>query len=156
MIVSEVGRTTSGSVSLPVGTSLPSGPDLEAMMRHDRAFLRETGDVLGFLFEIAERNEKREVGVLVAGRLEHLVELRLHQFPDAVAPRLDHHAAAHVGIFRHVGGGDDGLVPLGKIVRAARIDRGLERLQFLGIRVILGHKIKWRICGSGGTPSSRR
>ena len=141
MIVSRVGRTTSGSVSLPARHELALGVDLETVMRDDRAFLGETLDVLGFLFEIAERDEEREVGVLVAGRLEHLVELRLHLFPDAVAPRLDDHAAAHVGIFRHVGGGDDRLVPLGEIDRARGRDGVLGGLLLRGVgRICVGHK----------------
>ena len=135
MIVSEVGRTTSGSVSFPRRHQLALGVHLQPVMRDHRAFLGKAGDMLRLLLEIAQRDEERKVGVLVAGRLEHPVELRLHQFPDAVAPRLDHHAAAHLGIFRHVGRRDHGLVPLGKIVRPARIDRadgGLGRL-------VLGH-----------------
>ena len=50
------------------GRSLPSGARLQPMMRDDRAFLGEALDVLGFLLQEAERDEQREVGVLVAGR----------------------------------------------------------------------------------------
>ncbi len=87
----------------------------------------------------------------MTGLLEHLVELSLHQFPDAVAPGLDDHAAAHVGIFRHVGGGDDGLIPLGEIVGADRADgvgRGFAALRLLLLLlVVVGHKIRRKICG---------
>ena len=65
------------------------------MVRHDGALLREALHVLGFLLEIRERDEEREVGVLVAGLLEHPVEDALHPLPDGVAMGLDHHAAAH-------------------------------------------------------------
>ena len=102
-----------------------------AVMRHDGAFLGEAFDVLRFFREIAQRNEKREVGVLVPGRLEHGVELALHVFPDAVAPRLDHHAAAHVGRFGQLGRADDLLIPFGKIFLAPRGDRGLRLFWFV-------------------------
>ncbi len=116
---------------------LALGVHLQPVMRHDRAFLGEAGHVLGLLFEIAERDEKREVGVLVPRHLEHLIELRLHQFPDAVAPRLDDHAAAHFRIFGEIGRRNHGLVPFGEIVRAARADGGGRCLGR-----ILGHKIQ--------------
>ena len=60
----------------------------------------------------------------MAGGLEHAVEDALHGFPDAVAPGLDDHAAAHIGVFREVGGADDLLVPLGEIFVAAGGDGG--------------------------------
>ena len=126
MIVSEVGRTTSGSVSATgAGRSLPSASALQPVMRDHRAFLGEAFHVLRFLREVAERNEEREVGVLVAGGLEHRIELPLHVFPDAVAPGLDHHAAAHVGVLGQIRRADDLLIPFGKIFVAARRDRGL-------------------------------
>ena len=80
--------------------------------------------VLGFLFQIGKRDEEGEVGVLVGGFLEASVVLLLDEFPDAVAPRLDDHATACLGIFRQVGGFDDLLVPFGKIVGGGRGDGG--------------------------------
>ena len=64
-------------------------------MCDERNLLRESFDVLGLLREVAHRDEEREVGVLVAARLDHVVERALHQLPDAVAVRPDDHAAAH-------------------------------------------------------------
>ena len=64
------------------------------VMRHDGAFLRETLHVLCLLLEKAQRNEEGEVGVLVSRFLEHPVEHALHLLPEAVPPRLDHHAPA--------------------------------------------------------------
>ena len=64
-------------------------------MGDHRAFLGEALDVLGFLFEEAQRDEEREVGVLVAGGLEHAVQHALDVLPERVAPGLDDHAAAH-------------------------------------------------------------
>ena len=87
-------------------------------MRDDRAFLGEALDVLGLLLQVAQRNEQREVGVLVAGGLEHPVEQPLHVLPERVAPRLDDHAAADVGVLGEIGRPDDLLIPLGKILLA--------------------------------------
>ena len=93
-------------------------------MRDDGAFLREAFDVRGFLLQEGQRNEQREVGVLVAGRLEHLIQHPLHVLPQRVAPRLDHHASAHGRILGEVRGTDDLLIPLGVVVLTRRRDGG--------------------------------
>ena len=53
MIVSDVGRTMSGSSSSPGGDELAVGALLEPVVRDDRALLGEALDVLGFLLEEA-------------------------------------------------------------------------------------------------------
>ena len=93
-------------------------------MGDDRAFLGEALDMLGLFLHVAERDEEREIGITMSGRFEHGVERALHVFPDAVAPGLDHHAAAHVAWLGHVARADDLLIPLGEIFFASRIDRG--------------------------------
>ena len=55
MIVSLVGRTTSGSSSLPVGYQLAVGSGFEPVMRDDRAFLGKALDVLGLFLQVAQR-----------------------------------------------------------------------------------------------------
>ena len=91
------------------------------------AFRGEAFGMLRFLFQIGDRNQEGEIGVRMAGVLEALVQVLLNEFPNGVAPWLDDHAAAHLGIFRHVGGLDDLLVPLGEILGAGRGDCGLLR-----------------------------
>ena len=107
MIVSEVGRTISSSSSLRLGIDhrRPCRRDrLEAIVRDDGALL---GEALAMLRLLARRkrlgDEEREVGVDVAGVLEHAVEGALHLLPDGVAVRLDDHAAAHVGVLGQAG-----------------------------------------------------
>ncbi len=85
--------------------------------------------------------------------LEHPVELALHVFPDAVAPRLDDHAAAHVAVFGEVGGLDDLLVPLGEILVAAGIDGGFGGL---GLRVSLMGTEKGKVAIGSGSQLKRR
>ena len=87
-----------------------------------RAFLGEAFDVLRLFFQERLRDEQRKVSVLVTRRLEHLIERLLDVHPNGVAPRLDDHAAAHVGIFRQIGGGDHLLIPLGIVFTAGRTD----------------------------------
>ena len=124
MIVSDVGRMTSGSVKR-AGRNQFAVLRFQTVMRHDGAFLGETLDVRGFLLQIAQRYKKREVGVPVAGGLEHSVQNRLHPFPQGVAPRLDDHAAANFGVFSEIGRPDDLLIPLGKILLACWRDGSL-------------------------------
>ena len=96
----------------------------ETMMRDHRTLGGETFGMLRLFFEITQRNQQREIGVHMAGGLELRIELALDVFPQAVTPRLDHHAAAHLGVLRHVGGTHDLLVPFGKIFVACRSDGG--------------------------------
>jgi len=67
----------------------------EPGVRDQRDFLGEALHVLGFLREKAHRDEQREVRILVARRLEHVVQGALHQLPQAVAVGSDDHAATH-------------------------------------------------------------
>ncbi len=99
---------------------------LEAVMGDDRALGGEALDVLGLLLEVGERDEEREVGVLVAGGLEASVELGLDVLPEGVAPGLDDHAAADRGVLRQVGGADDLLVPLRVVLGPGRGDGGFR------------------------------
>ena len=107
---------------------------LEARVGDDGTFLGEAVDVRGFLLDIADRNEEREVGVHVAGLLEHRVEVALDVLPQGVTPRLDNHAAADGAVLRQVGVLDDLKVPLRVVFGAGRRDGGLG----LGGR-LLGH-----------------
>ena len=63
-----------------------------ARMGYDRELRFEALDVRLLLLDEAQRDQEREVRVLVARGLEHVVQSSLHVFPDRVAPRPDHHA----------------------------------------------------------------
>ena len=90
----------------------------QAVVGDDRHFLGEAFDVVRLTLEIGERDEQGEVGIVVAGGLDPVVEQALDAFPDAVAPRLDDHAPAHAGLFGHLPFGNGGLIPGGEIVFA--------------------------------------
>ena len=100
------------------GHELAVGADLEAMMRDDRAFFGEAFDVGRFLLQEGQRNEQREVSVLMARRFEFVIQDALHILPQGITPGLDDHAAAHGGSLGKIGGANDLLVPLGVIVLA--------------------------------------
>jgi hypothetical protein len=125
MIVSEVGRTTSGSSSWLCGIRHQLAVlGHQPVVGDHRALLGEALDVRRLLLEERQRDEQREVRVDVAGVLEHAVEDPLHVLPQRVAPRLDHHAAAHRRVLGQVGGLDDLLVPLGVVFGAGGDDGG--------------------------------
>ena len=69
-----------------------------------------------------ERNEEREISVLVTGSFKASVEIALDRFPNRKAPRLDHHAATGFGDLGQIGSANDLLVPLGKVLGAGRGD----------------------------------
>ena len=95
---------------------------------------------LRLALEIAERDEQREIDVVMASSLDPVVEQALHPLPDTVTPRLDHHAAAHARFFGHVGCGDHVLVPGGEIVGAARVQRMAD----------IGHKTSFKLLALRG------
>ena len=99
------------------------------------AFLGKSLHMLRLLLEMAERDEEGEVGVLVTGRLEHGIEGALHPLPEGVAPGADHHAAADLGVLRHLGTADDLLVPLGEILLATRGNSAFIAFAHKGWRV---------------------
>ena len=90
----------------------------QPMMRDNRHFLGKAFNMLGFLGEIAERNEQRKIAIFMAGRLDPLVHQILHPFPDAIAPRPHDHTATHTGFFGEIGFGNYLLVPSREIVSA--------------------------------------
>ena len=94
----------------------------ETVVGDDGALGGKALGVLGFFFEIGEGDEEGEVGVFMAGGLEAAIEVALDGFPDGKAPRLDDHASSGFGIFSKVGGSDDLLIPLGKVLGAGGSD----------------------------------
>ncbi len=84
--------------------------------------------MVGFLFKEAQRNEEWEIGVLDAGVLDRGVHHRLDTFPDAIAPRLDHHAAAHARFLGEVGFGNDILIPGREVGLTGYAERMLDHL----------------------------
>ena len=94
------------------------------MVGDDGAFRGEALRVFCFLLKIAQWDQQREVGVHMACLLKFHIKLALDVLPEAVTPRFDDHAAAHLGVLRHVGGADHLLIPLGKIFVAAGLDGG--------------------------------
>ncbi len=63
-----------------------------APLVHHGGLRGEPLHVLGLLRQQALGDEHREVGVLVARLLEHIVERALDELPDGVPVRADHHA----------------------------------------------------------------
>ena len=92
-------------------TKLAVRTGFEAMVRDHRALLGEALDVLGFFRQVGNRDEQREIGVLVAGVLEHPVQGPLHLLPDGVSVGPDDHAAAHRAVVGQLGPGDQLVVP---------------------------------------------
>src|SRR3546814_2556095 len=95
---------------------MPSLPDALPIFRDqpvlgdDRHFLCEPVDMVGFLLEEAQGNEEREIEVLDARILDRGVHHRLDAFLDAIAPRLDDHAAANPRFLGEVGLCNDILI----------------------------------------------
>src|ERR1039457_65343 len=73
-------------------------------------------DVVRLLLEVRLRDEQREVHVLVAGTLDHVVERALDVLPQGEAVGSDHHAAAHRRVVGELGPTDHIRVPAIEIV----------------------------------------
>ena len=92
----------------------------EAVMGNHRALLGETRHMFGLAAEERFRDEEREVCVLHACRLEHIVQDALHLFPDCISVRLDHHASAHGALFCQIGLDNQIVIPLRIILGTLR------------------------------------
>ena len=106
MIVSEVGRMIERLLQL-----------LAAAVGHHRHLRRKPLHVLRLPREEALRDEQREVGVLVAGVLEHLVQGPLHLLPDGIPVGPDDHAATDRAVIGELRPGDDLIVPGAEVSR---------------------------------------
>ena len=89
-------------------------------MGYDGAFLSKSVYVRCLFAEVAFRNKKREVGILVARLLKPSVEFRLHALPNGVAVRLDDHAAAHARILSEIRLNNELVVPFAVVDFARR------------------------------------
>ena len=105
-----------------VDDGLGGGPDhqrllqlLPAAVGDHRGLRRETLDVFGFLVQEALGDEQGEIGVLMAGFLEHPVERPLDLLPDGVAVGADHHAASYRAVIGQLRLDYQLVVPGGKI-----------------------------------------
>ena len=65
---------------------------LQAIMRHYRALFGKALHMVGLLAEKGLGDKQREIGIFMAGLLEHRVQLALHLLPNRVTVRFDHHA----------------------------------------------------------------
>ena len=96
--------------------TLAVGVVLEAVVSDHGALLGEALHVLGLAAEERLGDEQGEIGVLVAGGLEHGVELALHLLPDGIAVGLDYHAAAHGRLLGQASLVDQLVIPLRIII----------------------------------------
>ena len=123
MIVSLVGRTISGSSSLPAGRKPPSGSGSRRWWVTTAHFLGKPLDVLSFLLKKAHGDEQGEISILVPCRLEHVIQRPLHILPQSITPRLDHHTASDRTVFGQVRGADHLLVPFRVVLSTGGTDR---------------------------------
>ena len=98
---------------LSCGNEFPLFIFFESVMSDYRALFGKALDVLRFFFEIAQGNEERKIGVLVTRFFKFAIENALDIFPNAIAPRLDDHAAAHRRMFSEIGRFQYSFVPFG-------------------------------------------
>ena len=86
-------------------------------MRDDCTFLSKAFDVLGFFHEKAFGNEQWEIGVLVTGCLDALIQATLDRFPQSESGRFENDASAHnFGVVRQVSAADDIEIPLSVVL----------------------------------------
>ena len=95
----------------------------QTVVSYNRHFLGKAIDVVCLTFKIGKRDEEREIGVVDTGFFDPVVHQALNALPNAITPRLDHHAAAHARLFSEVGSANDFLIPFGEIVFALHIER---------------------------------
>ena len=77
----------------------------------------EPFDELSLLRQHGGGHEQREVEVLVAGRLDPVIEFALDRLPDRVAVRLDHHRTANGRVLGETSAAHYLAVPRGEVAR---------------------------------------
>jgi hypothetical protein len=85
--------------------------------------------VLGLALQVTLRYEEWEVDVLSARRLDPRVDLGLDTLPNRIAPRSNHHGAAHRPRLRGLGFAQNVLVPAREIQRLRSQNRHVVRLR---------------------------
>ena len=93
---------------------------LGSALRHPRDLRGKSLDVLALLHEETLGDEEWKVRIDVAGRLETAVEPLLHEFPDGIAVRADHHAALDGRIVGQFGTANDVDIPAAEVLRLRR------------------------------------
>ena len=88
----------------------------QTVMGDYRTFLCETFHVLGLTAKERLRDEKREIGILVPGFLEHLVQLMLHLLPYSIAIRFYYHTSSDCRILSQTSFNNKVVIPLGVIL----------------------------------------
>ena len=88
-------------------------------VRDHGRFRRKAFHVLRFLLQERFRNEQRKIRILMARRLELVVERALHALPDPIAVGANDHAALHGRIVRQLAAQHHLVVPRAE-VRGAR------------------------------------
>ena len=87
------------------------GVGFEAIVRHHGALLGKAFHVFGFFREKTFRDEQREINVLHTSLLETRIKRLLDLFPNGIAVRFYHHAAAHVCLLGKVGFHNKFVIP---------------------------------------------
>jgi len=95
------------------------GIRFQARVRDDGAFPCEAFDVLGFPWRSNSADEQWEVRITMPSGAKHPVELALQCFPNAVAPRANHHATAYIRRLGQFRSANDLLIPFRKIFVSA-------------------------------------
>src|ERR1035438_5268871 len=93
---------------------------LAAPAGHPRDLRVEALDVVRLLLQVRLRDEEREVHVLVAGALDHVVERPLDVLPQRIAVRTDDHATAYWRVVGKLGTTDHVRVPAVEILALRR------------------------------------
>ena len=84
-------------------------------MRDIGAFRSEAFNVFLFLLEKRFRDKEREVGVLMSGVFNHLVQWSLDIFPERVTVGTDNHASLDRRVIREFGLQNGIGIPLGTV-----------------------------------------
>lgn len=87
----------------------------KAVVGDDRALFGEALDVVGLFIEEGLWNEQGEVGILVAGFLDHVVKSSLHILPKGEAMRRDNHASSDWRVVCQICFDDQLVVPVGVV-----------------------------------------
>ena len=94
-------------------------------MGDDGTFFGKAFNMVRLFLQIAERDEQGEIGILVAGLLDHAVQYLLNVLPKTVSPWFDDHTTPHGRALGQICRLYNLLIPFGIVFFTSWRNRGL-------------------------------
>jgi len=126
----------------------------QPVMGNNGTFFGKAFYMICFFTQKRLGNKQGEIGILMPGILEHLVQSRLHFLPNGIAIGLNYHTATHGRILSKIGLNYNVIIPLRKVVFSSgkisghnflawclcRLNRSYKKQGFIRTKILSANK----------------